>query len=141
MRNVNVSWFSTSMRSSWWIQLYMNLFYHLSFHNIFHMVHGEVYDEENTCTSYRRQVHKITRRTTFSWTCFSEHGLSWTRNPNFSSPVNGLNFWQKSKILFWRILWAFEKFSKKFGSVSFRPLRSFKISEKSYVPFLRKTDN
>ena len=31
-------------------------------------------------------MHEITRRTTFSWNCFEEHGLSCTRKPNFSSP-------------------------------------------------------
>ena len=31
-------------------------------------------------------MHKIMRHTTFSWTCFEEHGLSFTRKPNFSSP-------------------------------------------------------
>ena len=33
------------------VQLYLNLFQHLSFHSLFHLVHGEVHDETNTCTS------------------------------------------------------------------------------------------
>ena len=58
----------------------------LSFHNIFHLVHDKVHDEWNMCTLQSHKVHKITRRTTFSWTCFQEHGLSCTRKNNFSSP-------------------------------------------------------
>ena len=46
-----------SLRSFWWIQLYVNLFEHLSFHNLFHLGHDEVHDEANMCTS------KVTRST------------------------------------------------------------------------------
>ena len=38
---------SMSMRSFWWIQLYLHFFQHLSFHNLFHLVHGEVHYEAN----------------------------------------------------------------------------------------------
>ena len=62
---------SMSMMSFWSTQLYLNLFQHLSSHNLFHLVHGEVHDEANTCTSSRYKEHKITRRTTFSWTWLS----------------------------------------------------------------------
>ena len=61
---------SMSMRLFWWIQLYLNLFQHLSFHNLFRLVHGEVQDEVNTCSSWCHKKHKVKRRTSFSWTCF-----------------------------------------------------------------------
>ena len=56
-----------------------------SFHKIFNLVHDEVHDEVNLCTSKSCKVHKILRRTTFSWTCFEEYGL--LRRTTFSSPT------------------------------------------------------
>ena len=50
-------------------------------------MHDEVHDEMNLCTSRSCTVLKILRRTTFSWTCFEEYGLSCTQKPNFSSPA------------------------------------------------------
>ena len=38
------------------------------FNKIFHLVHGEVQDEVNLCTSKSCKVQKILRCTTFSWT-------------------------------------------------------------------------
>ena len=49
-------------------------------------MHGEA----NTFTLYitsQRSRYKIIRCTTFSWTCFEELGLSFTRKPNFPSHV------------------------------------------------------
>ena len=56
-----------------------------SFHKIFNLVHDEVHDEVNLFTSKSCKVHKILRRTTFSWTCFEEYGL--LRRTTFSSPT------------------------------------------------------
>ena len=45
-RNVSVS-----LRSFWWMQLYLNLFQHLFFRSLFHLMPDEVHDEADTCTS------------------------------------------------------------------------------------------
>ena len=50
------------------------------------MLHSEVHGEANTFTSKSHEEQKIMRCTMFSWTCFEEHGLSFTRKPNSSSP-------------------------------------------------------
>ena len=57
-------------------------------------MHGEA----NTFTMYitsQRSRNKILRCTTFSWTCFEELGLSFTKKPNFSSHVYILQTLQK----------------------------------------------
>ena len=61
-----------------------------SSHNMFHLVHDEVQDETNMCTSLSHKLHKIIRGTMFSWTCFKENWLSCTRRPNFSVMLNVL---------------------------------------------------
>ena len=54
-------------------------------------------------SSYLNQS-KITRDTMCSWTCFEEHGVLFTRKPNFSSPAD--NYFHKKALtqIFNRVL-------------------------------------
>ena len=57
-----------------------------------------MHDEVNAFTLYvtsQRSRYRIIRCTTFSWTCFEELRLSFTRKPNFSSHVYILQKLQK----------------------------------------------
>ena len=82
---------SVSMRSFWWVQLYVNLFQHLSFHNLFHLMHGELQMRRTRVPSNVTRSTKLKGAQRSSELAFRSTDFRVPENLTYLALINHLN--------------------------------------------------